>query len=140
MNTDDRTAIRRLLGIGALIFIVIAMASGRTEQVPSPAPSPAASPAASPASASVSQRWVVVMDKAPGCSTREQMDKIVNFSVRKDWVAMNRVWDTCRTLREGTEVFVEDMPVFSDNLCVRLVGETTCVWTNKAAVKPMEAL
>jgi hypothetical protein len=136
MSTDDRTAIRRLLGIGALIFIVIAMASGRTEQAPSPSPAP--SPA--PASASVSQRWVVVEDKAPGCNTREQMDKIVKFAVREDWVAMNRVWDTCRSLRKGTEVFVEDMPVFSDNLCIRLVGETTCVWTNKVAVKPMEAL
>jgi hypothetical protein len=95
--------------------------------------STAAAPAVSQSDGTQS-KWVVVMDRPPACRTREQMDKIVEFSVKKDYVAMSRVWDTCGELK-GWEVVVEENPLFSDNVCVRVIGEVNCVWTNKAAVK-----
>jgi hypothetical protein len=55
-------------------------------------------------------------------------------ATRASGLTKHEVWDTCR-VKVGTEVVIEDNPIFSDNLCVHMVGETSCIWTNKAIVE-----
>jgi hypothetical protein len=116
-----------LVTVASLIGIVV-LANRHDTQTTTPA-------SAAPTQSESLFKWVVELDPAPGCRTREQMDKIVRFSVNKDYLAMSAVWNTCRELHRGTEVVVEENPLFSDNLCVRIIGEVDCLWTNKNVVK-----
>jgi hypothetical protein len=125
---------KRLLLVAAVSIIAIIAAA--TSQKPSAVKADLAnSTTISKTEPAKPTRWIIVLDRPPACATREQMDKIIKFHVEKDIIAMSRVWDTCSEFVKGTEVVIEENPIFSDNLCARVIGETHCLWTNKAAVQ-----
>jgi hypothetical protein len=72
--------------------------------------------------------------KAFACYRRDDFEDFFKLLVSKDVEAEQRfaamtVPFRCTFLDEGTEVIVDEHP-FSDNFCVRPVGQTKCLWTN----------
>jgi hypothetical protein len=79
--------------------------------------------------------------KVFACSSKETYENFFRLVIAKDLDAMNKFAQTyalngqCRFLEIGAQVRVEEMPVFSDNFCVRPVGDMRCVWTNTGLVQ-----
>ncbi len=89
-----------------------------------------------------SQRLAAIEARAPkpmlrdaiGCRAREPYDRLSRIAASGDREAFSKLavalvaTSQCRTLKQGTRIFLEDTAIFSGVLCGRPAGETVCFW------------
>jgi hypothetical protein len=78
---------------------------------------------------------------APACKTEDEFTKLHRLIIAEDKAAqsaflLSRVASgECRMVPEGTIAAPEPLLRFSDNFCVRPLGQVECLWTNKGWLK-----
>jgi hypothetical protein len=76
---------------------------------------------------------------APDCRAREDLDRLLDLwddeEARENFLTLALQSGRCVTLEKGTELVIEQVPLMSDNICVRLVGQPDCLWTNSGWVQ-----
>ena len=71
---------------------------------------------------------------AIGCRAREPYDRLSTIAASGDREAFTKLavalvaTSQCRTLKQGTRIFLEDTAIFAGVLCGRPAGETVCFW------------
>jgi hypothetical protein len=80
-------------------------------------------------------KTVELKHDAPGCYKREDMDKLLELVLAKDRLPeAAMISSACPIMSKDAAYTVSERP-FSDNICIRKVGEVDCRWTNKGWLK-----
>ena len=124
------------LVITGTLFVVFIFVAYLGVITPNPKPSSVRRTGVSPIS-----EYRIVDDGWFGCTEREQLNKLTQYTTQKDKEAFNRelamglVTGMCTQFEEGEIVFLMDATVFAGVVNVRRKGETQTYWTYREAIR-----